>query len=72
MQPIDDGIPIPAKGRTSGSKNKATAHRDAAIAKGREYRSAGMTLELAASKVRTEFRLVVTERYVAQLIAGSK
>lgn len=72
MQPIDDGIAIPPKGRTSGSKNKATAQRDAAIVKGRKYREGGMTLELAASKVTAEFRLNITERYVAQLIAGSK
>jgi hypothetical protein len=72
MVPIIKRAELPPKGRTSGSKNKETSRRDAAIAKGREYRSGGMKLFEASAKIIDEYNLYLTPRYVSQLIAGSK
>jgi hypothetical protein len=72
MFPIETGVVLPPKGRTLGSRNKETSRRDVAIAKGREYRSGGMTLIEAATRIKSEYKLVLTERYIQQLIAGSK
>lgn len=72
MFPIETGVVLPPKGRTLGSKNKETSHRDAAVAKGREYRNSGMNLVEASAKIMEEYKLNLTQRYIAQLIAGSK
>jgi hypothetical protein len=72
MYEIESGVVLPPKGRTLGSKNKETLRRDAAIAKGREYRSNGMTLVEASAKVMVEYKLNLTPRYIAQLVGGSK
>lgn len=72
MYKIETGVVMGPKGRTLGSKNKETLRRDAAIAKGRDYRSDGMKLAEATAKVMAEYKLNLTPRYVSQLIAGSK
>lgn len=55
-------------GRKEGSKNKSTARRNDAIAKGVTYVEGGAKLNRAAADCIAEFKLTITVEHMAKLI----